>query len=126
VLRASMATQGLGLAHTHVRLNASQIHNAIRRNVALDAGPDDPTRRRSYLKAVGDLLDRTAPETVSYGSILAERASARRLFMVVAQMVKHIDAETPVRFLIAETESGFTLLAALYFAKLFGIDDRIE
>jgi hypothetical protein len=34
--------------------------------------------------------------------------------------------ETPIRFLIAETETGFTLLAALYYARLFGVEDRIE
>jgi phosphoenolpyruvate carboxylase len=28
--------------------------------------------------------------------------------------------------LIAETETGFTLLAALYYARLFGVEDRIE
>ena len=34
--------------------------------------------------------------------------------MTVAQVAKHIDAAAPVRFLIAETESGYTLLAALW------------
>jgi phosphoenolpyruvate carboxylase len=46
--------------------------------------------------------------------------------MIVAQIVKFIDAETPIRFLIAETETGFTMLAALYYARLFGVEDRIE
>jgi len=126
VLAASMRGHGLGLAHTHVRLNASQIHNAIRGIVELDTAPGDPTRRRSFLKAINERLDRLDPETFSYASILAEGASARRLFMVVAAMLKHVDSETPVRFLIAETESGFTLLAALYFARLFGIEDKVE
>ena len=49
-------------------------------------------------------------------SILAERTSAMRLFLLVAQMLKYIDATTPVRFLIAECETSLTLMAALYFA----------
>ena len=32
----------------------------------------------------------------------------------------------PVRFLIAETETGYTLLAALWLARLFGIERHIE
>ncbi len=40
--------------------------------------------------------------------------------MTVAQIVKHVDGSVPVRFLIAETETGYTLLAALWLAKLFG------
>ncbi|WP_258608975.1 hypothetical protein [Mesorhizobium sp. AR10] len=119
-LDAEMRSHGLGLAHTHVRLNATQVHNAIRSQVGLVTSPSDPTHRRSYLAAVNDLLNAVEPRSVSYGSILSEDASARRLFMIVAQMVKHIDAATPVHFLIAETESGFTLLAAQYFARLFG------
>jgi phosphoenolpyruvate carboxylase len=126
VLRASIAGHGLGLAHTHVRLNATQIHNSIRSQVGLVTSPSDPSRRRSYLNAVNDLLAKAEPQSINYGSILSEHASARRLFMIVAQMLKHVDAETPVRLLIAETEAGFTLLAALYFAKLFGIEERIE
>ena len=46
--------------------------------------------------------------------------------MVVAQMLKYLDATQPIRFLIAECETGFTLLTALYFAKLFGVEDKVE
>jgi phosphoenolpyruvate carboxylase len=46
--------------------------------------------------------------------------------MIVAQMLKYIDATTPVRFLIAESESPLTLLAALYFAKLFGVEAKVD
>ncbi|HTY54954.1 MAG TPA: phosphoenolpyruvate carboxylase, partial [Candidatus Binataceae bacterium] len=44
----------------------------------------------------------------------------------VAQMAKFIDSATPIRFLIAETETGFTLLAALYYARLFGVEQQLE
>jgi phosphoenolpyruvate carboxylase len=46
--------------------------------------------------------------------------------MIMAQMLKHLDASEPLRFLVAECETPFTLLTALYFAKLFGIDERID
>ena len=46
--------------------------------------------------------------------------------MTVAQIVKHVDSSMPVRFLIAETETGYTLLAALWLARLFGVERHIE
>ena len=42
---------------------------------------------------------------MDFGALLAEQASAARLMMTVAQIVKHIDGSVPVRFLIAETET---------------------
>src|SRR3546814_1739462 len=72
------------------------------------------------------MIARVDPVQINFGSILAERASAKRLFMLVAQMVKYVDATTPVRFLIAECETAFTLLSALYYAKLFDVEDRID
>lgn len=126
ILRAELANYGLGMAHTHVRINASQIHNAIRKTVGMETHPDDPAYRKTYLKAIDDLLANVKAETINFGSILTERASAKRIFMIMAQVLKYIDATTPIRFLIAECETPFTVLTALYFAKLFGIEDKID
>jgi phosphoenolpyruvate carboxylase len=126
VMRASLSTHGLGLARIHVRLNSSQLHNAIRRQIGLETSPNDPANRRSYFNTVNDLLERARPVNINFASLMEEWASAKRLMMTVAQIVKFIDCEAPVRFLIAETETGFTLLTALYYARLFGIDEHIE
>jgi phosphoenolpyruvate carboxylase len=126
VIRASLKAHGLGLAHIHVRLNSSQVHNAARRLVGLETDPNDPANRRSYFNIINDLLERAQPLAINFKSLMNEPASAKRLMMTVAQIVKFIDGETPIRFLIAETETGFTLLAALYYARLFGIEDHIE
>jgi len=126
LLDASLASHGLGLAHTHVRLNATQLHNAIRKQVGMETAPNDPSHRRSYHNAINDLLGAVVPVTVNFADLMDERATAKRLFMIVQQMVKYVDADTPVRFLIAETEAGFTLLTALYYARLFGVEDQVE
>ena len=126
VLRAEILTQGLAAARTHVRINAVQLHNAIRKTIGMSHAPDDPTHRLTYLRDVARLIDEVSPVTISFGTVQAERATAKRVFMTMAQMLKHLDAAEPVRFLIAECETAFTLLTALYFAKLFGIAERID
>ena len=52
VLRAELATQGLAAAGTHVRINAIQLHNAIRKTIGMDHAPDDPTHRLTYVNAI--------------------------------------------------------------------------
>jgi phosphoenolpyruvate carboxylase len=126
VLHASIAAHGLGLAQVHVRLNASQLHNAIRRRIGLDTEPNDPSNRRSYFNRINDLLEVVQPVAVNFATLISEQASACRLMITIAQIAKFVDKVTPIRFLIAETETGFTLLAALYFARLFGVERQVE
>ena len=119
-------SHGLALAHTHVRLNAAQIHNAVRQRLGIADAPEDPAHRRALFGAMNAALDTVKPLGVDFGALLAEQASAIRLMMTIAQIIKHVDGSVPVRFLIAETETGYTLLAALWLARLFGIERHIE
>lgn len=126
VQRAGLVAHGLALAHTHVRLNAAQVHNALRQRLGIAAAPEDRAARRGLLAQINTALSEIVPVPVDFGALLGEQASAVRLVMTVAQVVKHIDDSHPVRFLIAETETGYTLLSALWLAKRFGIADRVE
>ncbi|MDF1586179.1 phosphoenolpyruvate carboxylase [Marinimicrococcus flavescens] len=126
VLRAEVASLGLTAAATHVRINALQLHNALRRQTGMEHAPDDPAHRLTYLAAMTRLIEEARPVRINFGSIAQEKATARRAMMLVAQMLGHLDAAEPVRFLIAECETPVTLLAALYFAKLFGVEERID
>jgi phosphoenolpyruvate carboxylase len=83
-----LASHGPGVAHVHVRLNASQLHNAIRRRIGLGSDPNDPSNRRSYFNRINDLLEVVRPLPISFAALMAEQASAPRLMMTVAQMVK--------------------------------------
>jgi phosphoenolpyruvate carboxylase len=124
--RAGLVSHGLALAHTHTRLNAAQIHNAVRQRLGIADAPEDPAHRRALFAAMNAALDTVKPVAVDFGALLAEQASAVRLMMTVAQIIKHVDGSVPIRFLIAETETGYTLLAALWLAKLFGMERHIE
>lgn len=126
LLRAELATQGLTAANTHVRINAIQLHNAIRKTIGMDHAPDDPTHRLTYVNAIARLIDTAQLHQINFGSVAAEKATAVRMFMTIGQMLKFLDGSEPIRFLIAECETSFTILTALYFAKLFGLDDRVD
>ena len=126
VLRSGVSTHGLSNALPHFRLNASQIHNAVRRVIELEGEPTDAAQRRSHLSTIHALLEDVRPVAVDFGALAAERASAARLMMTIAQILKHVDGTHPVRFLIAETETGYTLLAALWLARHYGIADKLE
>jgi phosphoenolpyruvate carboxylase len=130
-LKRAMATfsglveaTGLGTAHIHLRVNAQQLNNAFRAYV------HEPwTRDLSERQALARIVEmiRTVPkEAVNFGSLELETATAIRQFALVAQIQKHVDRETPIRFLIAECESAATVLIAVFFAKLFGVEGIVD
>lgn len=126
IIRAALGNFGLGLSHIHFRLNSVHLHNAIRPMVAMTKEPDESSSRRRYMKAVSKVLDGIEEQTIGYESIMHEKTTAKRLFMMVAQIQKYIDPVTPIRFLIAEADTPFTVLAALSYAKLFGVDESLD
>ena len=126
IMRAEIANHGLAAARSHLRINAVQLHNAIRKTIGMDHAADDPVFARSYMAAVTGLIENASPVAINFGSLLNEKATAKRSFMLMRQMLTYLDRSEPIRFLIAECETPFTLLVALYFAKLFGVDDRVD
>ncbi len=119
-----VSATGLGTAHIHLRINAQQLNNAFRAYV------HEPwTRDLSEQQALARIVEMIATvktEDVNFGSLELETATAIRQFGLVAQIQKHVDRETPIRFLIAECESAATVLIAVFFAKLFGVDDIVD
>lgn len=126
VLFTEWSTVGIGLSHIHFRLNAAQLHNAISPEINLTRAPDQSAMRRHYLAAISEKLGEVKPQTVHYGILADERTTAKRVFMMAAQFRKHFDAATQIRMLVAESDTSFTLLAALYYARMFGVDDYVE
>jgi len=121
---SAMKAQGLGCGTVHFRINASQLHNAIRRHLGADT--DIALESRSAVSGLRDLIAGTKPIPVNFANLAIETTTAVRQFLAIAQIIKHIDADSPVRLLIAECEQPTTVLSALYFARLFGIEDRID
>ncbi|MEM6747038.1 MAG: phosphoenolpyruvate carboxylase [Pseudomonadota bacterium] len=119
-----MAIRGLGVGEIHFRLNASQIRNAARSVLPLHPGAD--LFGRSALTAVNDAIANVQPMRVNFGSLAAETSSARRIAIASAQVIKHIDADTPIRLLIAECENPLTVLTAIFLAKRYGAAHAVD
>ena len=114
------------MGRTQVRLNANQLNNAISKEIDLKGDPDDPSRKRTYLSAISKLIENVKQVKINFASILEENMNARRYFMVIKQMLKYIDEKQPIRFLIAECDYSLTVMTALYYSKLFGVEDKVD
>ncbi|MEM9422310.1 MAG: phosphoenolpyruvate carboxylase, partial [Pseudomonadota bacterium] len=119
-----MAACGLGMGEVHFRLNAAQIRHAARD--LLGVSSDNDLFGRGALEEISTLIANASPLRVNFASLANERASSARLFIAMAQILKHIDADSPIRLLIAECENPVTVLAAIYQAKLFGVDHNVD
>ncbi len=123
-LAATMRADGLGMAHIHFRVNAKQLHNAIR--VHLHETPELDLASKGAMGTLRKMLAEISPKRTNFASLAIESSTATRQFLAMAQILGHIDADTPIRMLIAECEQPSTVLAALYFSKLFGIENRVD
>jgi phosphoenolpyruvate carboxylase len=123
-LAAAMRADGLGMGWIHFRVNASQLHNAIRRRIDPDNTLD--LSSKTALIRLRALLATVNPLRSNFAALAIENTTALRQFLVMSQVLRHVDADAPIRMLIAECEDSQTVLAALYFAKLFGVADKID
>ncbi len=124
LLRSEMTAFGLGVARIHLRVNAAQVRSALRSDLGLD--PDKDFQGRSALDIASTKAQATAARAVNFGSVFLEQMTARRQFMLCAQILKHIDSDTPLRFLIAECEAPATVMGAIYLARLYGVEEKLD
>jgi phosphoenolpyruvate carboxylase len=124
VATAAMRADGLGMGWIHFRVNSSQLQNAIRRRIDPDGklGLDS----QAALVRMRELLAEVKPLRSNFAALAIENSTAVRQFLAMAQILGHIDADAPIRMLVAECEQPTTVLAALYFARMFGIDDKVD
>ncbi len=121
---AAMRADGLGMGWIHFRVNASQLQNAIRRRID-PAGKLDLASQAALVK-MRELLAGAAPLRSNFAALAIENSTAIRQFLAMTQIIHHVDGDAPIRMLVAECEQPTTMLAALYFARLFGIADKVD
>lgn len=123
-VRADMCRFGLGMGEIHFRVNAAQVRNAAR--VVLGPRTDDDLDGQFVRREMSKAIEAVVPLRVNFATLAAERGTAPRLFMAMQQIRKHIDADSPIRLLIAECEHPVTVLAGIYLARRFGVDDMVD
>lgn len=124
VVAASMRADGLGLGWIHFRVNSSQLQNAIRRRIDPEGKLD--LASQAALVQMRELLAAAKPLKSNFAALAIENSTAVRQFLAMAQILAHVDADAPIRMLVAECEQPTTVLAALYFARLFGIEGKVD
>ncbi len=123
-LASAMRADGLGMGWIHFRVNAKQLHNAIRRRLPEDEAIE--LASKSALATLRAMVEEARPLRTNFAALATESSTAIRQFLAMAQILKHIDADAPIRMLVAECEQPATVLAALYFAKLFGVEGKVD
>jgi phosphoenolpyruvate carboxylase len=124
VAAAAMRADGLGMGWIHFRVNSSQLQNAIRRRIDPEGRLD--LASQAALVKMREMVAAAKPLRSNFAALAIENSTAVRQFLAMAQILAHVDADAPIRMLVAETEQPTTVLAALYFARLFGIDDKVD
>ena len=123
-LAAAMRADGLGMGWIHFRVNAKQLHNAIRRRLDPEGALD--LASKGAVVHLRRAIARVKPLRSNFAALAIEASTATRQFLAMAQILHHIDGDAPIRMLVAECEEPATILAALYFAKLFRIDGKVD
>lgn len=119
-----MHSDGLGMGEVHFRVNNSQLQNAIRRRISGDGQFD--LSSQAALVRMRELLATVTPLRSNLAALAIENSTAIRQFLLMSQILRHIDADAPIRLLVAECEQPTTVLAALYFAELFDVAGKVD
>lgn len=124
ILRAEIDALQLGTARIHLRVNAAQVRTVLQRD--LDLETEDSELGRLALSKLSEMAGKTEVRPVNFADLFLEQSTARRQFMMCAQILKHIDAGSPIRFLIAESENPATVMGALHLARQYGVDHALD
>lgn len=123
-VRAQVEALQLGTARIHLRVNAAQVRTVINRDLGLQT--EDRELGRLALAELAQKARKSKPVQVNFADLFLEQSTARRQFMMCAQILKHIDSGSVIRFLIAESENPATVMGALYLARQYGVDDKLD
>mgnify|MGYP003642457076 FL=1 len=122
--RAEVESLQLGTARIHLRVNAAQVRTVINRDLGLET--EDRELGRLALAQLSQKARQSKPVQVNFADLFLEQSTARRQFMMCAQILKHIDSGSVIRFLIAESENPATVMGALYLARQYGVADKLD
>ena len=122
MLRARFRAFALGTSRIHFRINSRHVVSAVRGPFGMSGTSDS----RTLLERAGKVTEEAEPVAFNFATLALERSTAHQQLLLTAQISRFIDDQTPIRFLIAETEDPIIPLGLLYLAKLYGVDHRLD
>jgi len=122
LLRARFHAFALGTSRIHFRLNSRHVVNAVRGPFEMSGDADS----RTLLDRAAKVTEAATPAAYNFASLALERSTAHQQMILSAQMSRYIDDQTPIRFLVAETEDPIVPMGLLYLARLYGVDHRLD
>ncbi len=127
LIASDIRKHGFGVGEIHLRVNATQVRNAMRpvdgKGIYISKSE---VSSRVLMDRLSKLIINDKPWTINFKNLELESSTARRQLMLAKQILKYIDKDQPIRFLIAECEKPITILSALYLAKKLGIDHKVD
>lgn len=123
VLQSDMINYGLGTSRIHFRLNARHVMSGVKAVFGISESTSD---NRTLLMRASKLTKDVKPQPVNFASLALEKSTAHQQMILTAQIHKYIDADTPIRLLIAECEDSLTPLGMLYLARRYGLDKHMD
>jgi phosphoenolpyruvate carboxylase len=123
LLRARMHAFALGTSRIHFRLNSRHVIAAVRGPFGMG---DQDLDTRTLLERAAKVTEDAKPVAFNFATLALERSTAHQQLILTAQIARYIDNQTPIRFLIAETEDAIVPLGLLYLARLYGVDNRLD
>ncbi len=127
-LRSDLKNNGLSYAQIHFRLNATSLSSAMgEHGLRIDPDIKDPQQADDrYFDKLSDMVDSVSVQDSDLLSVMNAQQTVVKQMGMIREFDEHIEQGQNVRFLIAETDKAITPLTALYFAKQFGIEDKIS
>ncbi len=124
-LISRLKNHGITLAHSHFRMNAESVIANLREKLnKSSSNKGDPDK--VYLIDVEHLLNSAKPVASNLIDTACSEETIYKQMTMIRQIIDHLDSHSPIRFLIAETESAVVPLTALAFAKELGVDKNID
>ncbi len=124
-LCSRLSNHGITLAHTHFRMNAESVLANLREKLGR-SGSNKGDPDKVYRIEVEALLGQAKPVSSNLIDTACSEETIYKQMTMIRQIVDHLDGHSPIRFLIAETESAVVPLTALAYAKELGIDKHID
>lgn len=124
LLRSRLKRCGMGVAAIHLRANARQVFAAISEDLTIDTV--ERLDSRTLLKKLNSYSEKVKKIESNFSDLELENSTVRKQFILVSLILKYIDREMPLRYLIAETDQASIMISALALAKNYGISHRLD